>query len=165
MFLSIKINNCLIYNREVEFSMIADMRYKRFSSNVVTIKNVHALKSAILIGPNNSGKTNLIKIISLFKKIMLNQNAEIKNNMFSENPIVELCLSFLENGKQYLFEIKYDTNINEYIYERFALVQRIKQYSKENVYYLRDSKNGIFEAKDKNLELFLKLAAKNNILI
>ena len=34
MILNVKINNFLVYSNEVELSMIADMRIKKFHSNV-----------------------------------------------------------------------------------------------------------------------------------
>lgn len=36
MLISLKVNDCFIYNDEIEFTMRADMRYKRFSSNTET---------------------------------------------------------------------------------------------------------------------------------
>ena len=47
MLLSLRVNNCLIYNSEVEFSMQADMRYKLFPSNVAKNGKVNILKAAV----------------------------------------------------------------------------------------------------------------------
>ena len=71
MLLTLKVNNYLIYNSEMEFSMQANMHFKRFPNNVATIDGVNALKTAILIGPNNSGKTNFVRTIATLKEIML----------------------------------------------------------------------------------------------
>lgn len=57
---------------------------------------------------------------------MLNQCAKIRGNLFLNAPIVELSVSFLENSTEYLFEIKYDIFKKEYVYERFAQIQRDK---------------------------------------
>ena len=38
MLVSVKINNCLIYNSETEFSMQANRHYKRFPNNVATFE-------------------------------------------------------------------------------------------------------------------------------
>ena len=53
----------MIYHSEVEFTMQADMHNERFPNHVVTVGNINVLKTAILIGPNNSGKTDFIRIL------------------------------------------------------------------------------------------------------
>ena len=166
MLLTLKINNCLIYNQEVEFSMHANMHYRRFPGNVALLKNVHVLKSAILIGPNNAGKTCFVKTILLIKKMMLNQNPDLVKNLFTESQIIELEISFLENGKEYLFAIKYDNSRNEYIYERFCEIKRNKKhYIHFMEYYIRDSRTGVYNAKDEGLESVMQIMGRNNILI
>ena len=166
MLLSLKMNNCMIYNHEVEFSLQANMHFKRFPFNVASIHNVNVLKTAILIGPNNSGKTNFVRIIAMIKQLMLNQGMGIDGNLFSDNPVVELAVSFLEKGFENLFEVKYNSIKKEYIYERFAQVQRDKYNNTKAIdLLLRDNENKVFIAEDERLSEAMKLAAKNNILI
>ena len=124
MLLSLRLNNFMIYNQEVEFSMIANMHYSRFPTNVASIHGVHALKTAVLLGPNNTGKTNFVRAIAMMKAVMLNQTPRIVPNFFSDNDIVEASISFIENGSEYIFEIRYDAAHGEYLYERFTEVQR-----------------------------------------
>ena len=166
MLLSLKIGNCMIYNREVEFSMHANMHYRRFPSNVTSINGVNVLKTAILIGPNNSGKTNFVRVLSMLKMLMLNQIAIISGNMFTNDPIVEIGVSFLEGGNEYLFEIKFDVDKNEYVYERFAQITHDK-YNNSKVIdlLLRDSSAKAYYAEDEGLPAVMKVAARNNILI
>ena len=166
MLLSLKINNCLIYNSEVEFSMRANMHYKRFSNNVVSIDDVHVLKTAVLIGPNNSGKTNFVHIIATLKELMLGRDTVLIGNLFSDNPVVELSVVFLENGTENLFEIRYDVSKREYVYERFAQIQR-DQYKNTRITELlvRDILNKNFYSVDTGLDAAMKVAARNNILI
>ncbi len=166
MLLSLKVNNCLIYNSEVEFSMQANMHYKRFPNNVAKIGRVNALKTAILIGPNNSGKTNFVRIIETIKDIMLGKGAVLNGNLFSRNPIVEASISFLEGGKENLFEVKYDASKKEYVYERFAQIERDEYKNvKTTPLLLRDSANKEYYSADEGLAAVMKVAARNNILI
>lgn len=166
MLLSLKVNNCLIYNSEVEFSMRANMHYKRFSNNVAKVGRINALKTAVLIGPNNSGKTNFVRIIATLKEIMLGKGAELNGNLFSNNPIVEASISFLEGGEENLFEIKYDASKKEYVYERFAQIERDDYKNvKTTDLLLRDILNKKYYSEDEGLAAAMKVAARSNILI
>ena len=166
MLLSLKINNCLIYNSEVAFSMRANLHYKRFPNNVVKRAGVNALKTAVLIGPNNSGKTNFVRIISALKGLMLGKGAALRGNLFSDNPIVEVSVSFLEGGAENLFEVRYDVSKSEYVYERFAAIGRDEYKNvKATDLLLRDSLTRKYHSEDEGLVAAMKVAARNNILI
>ena len=160
MLLSLKVNNCLIYNSEVEFSLRANMHYKRFPNNVAKVGKINALKTAVLIGPNNSGKTNFVRIIATIKEIMLGKGAVLNGNLFSNNPIVEASISFLEGGAENLFEIKYDASKKEYVYERFAQIERDDYKNvKTTDLLLRDSLNKKYYSEDEGLAAAMKVAA------
>ena len=166
MLLSLKVNNCLIYNSEVEFSMRANMHYKRFPNNIANVGKINALKTAILIGPNNSGKTNFVRIIATLKEIMLGKGTVLDGNLFSNNPIVETSISFFEDGTENLFEIKYDASKKEYVYERFAQIERDNYKNKKTTdLLLRDILNKKYYSEDEGLAAAMKVAARNNILI
>lgn len=166
MLLSLKIKNYMIYNQDVEFTMKANMHYSRFPTNVASQHGVHALKTAVLFGPNNTGKTNFVRAIAMMKSVMLNQKAAIVPNLFSDNDTVEASISFLEGAGEYVFEIRYDAAHEEYVYERFQEVQRDKN---KNVKYktllLRDILNKEFAAADETLVAAMKVASRNNLLI
>ena len=166
MLLSLKLNNFMIFNQEVDFSMMANMHYTRFSSNVASVHGINVLKTAVLLGPNNTGKTNLVRAIAMMKSVMLNQSAGIIPNFFSGKDIVEAGISFLENGGEYVFEIKYDAAQGEYIYERFVEVHRDKHRNiKNKILLLRDTRQKEFFATDETLTAAMKVASKSNLLI
>lgn len=166
MLISLKANNCLIYNSDIEFSLRADMRIKHFQNNVFTYNKNNILKSAVIIGPNNTGKTNLVKILNMIKQIMLNQNPQIQKNLFKDNNITEICISFLENEHEYSFEVKYDSAKKEYIYEKFSeIFHDIHNNTREEILLLRDTINNKYDCVDTQVVPNLKIASKNNILI
>lgn len=166
MLLSLKLNNCMIYNQEVEFTMHANMHYKRFSNNVVKDNRVNVLKTAVLFGPNNTGKTCFVHCIDTLRRIMLNKAEGLSNNIFYNNPVVEMAVSFLQDHAEYLFEIKYDVAKQEYIYEKFARILRDK-YKNEKIEDLlvRDSVNKYYFTTDCDLTNAMKVAARKNLLI
>jgi len=166
MLLSLKLNNFMIYNQEIEFSMMANMHYSRFPTNVASLPGVHALKTAVLLGPNNTGKTNFVRAVAMLKSVMLNQASGIVPNFFSGNDIVEASISFFENGGEYVFEIKYDAARGEYVYERFTEVHCDKHKNiKYRTLLLRDIRNKEYSADDETLVTAMKVASRNNLLI
>ena len=51
MLVSLKANNLLIYNDEIEFSMQANLHHKRFKNNYANQGDLNVLKTAILEKP------------------------------------------------------------------------------------------------------------------
>ena len=167
MLVSLKLNNCFIYNNEVEFSMRANMHHKHFKSNLTTFNKTNVLKTAVLIGPNNTGKTNFIKCLSAVRNIMLNcSGIRIKKNLFSENVISEFEIVFFFGGVEYLFSVKYNSQTNEYVYEKFAEISYDRHKNrKEAIWFVRDTVNQVYKYENDELIAVMKVAAKNNILI
>ena len=64
MLLGFEVEGYKLFDERVVFSMHANKRFKKLKENIYTkkIKNseINALKSAIIYGPNNSGKTTFI---------------------------------------------------------------------------------------------------------
>ncbi|WP_028516962.1 AAA family ATPase [Ruminococcus flavefaciens] len=172
MLISLKVNNCFIYNTETEFTMRSDMRNKHFPSNVVSINSTNVLKSAIIMGPNNVGKTNFIKCINAIRGIMLNEGTVMTTNIFTDNTVSEFAITFCDNEYEYCFELKYDFPKNDYIYEKFSkITYDVHKNRKETVILLRDTKNkeyvcNTFHEEEKQAVISaMKFTAKNNILI
>ena len=165
MLISLKVNNCFIYNSEIEFTMRADMRYKRFPSNVMSRKNTHILKAAMLIGPNNAGKTNFVRCLRAIKNIMLNEPYSLKSNLFVDDSVCELTVCFLED-EEYIFQVRYNSYTGEFIYERFSQVTYDSHKNrKETDLFVRDSIQKVYLCDDEQLKAIMPATAKNNILI
>lgn len=167
MLISLKLNNCFIYNNEVEFSMRANMHHKRFKSNLTSFGQIHVLKTAMLIGPNNAGKTNFIRCMAAIRDMMLNRSGiRMNSNLFIDNPIAEFEIVFLSGKREYLFEVKYNSQTNEYIYERFAEVSYdVHKNRKETTWFVKDTVDQVYKCENSELVTVMKVASKNNILI
>ena len=63
MIIEVRAKNCFAFDEEVVLSMNADMRNKKFASNVHSENNFNILKTVGIYGPNNAGKTCLVKSI------------------------------------------------------------------------------------------------------
>ena len=120
MIIEVRASNTFIFGEPFSFSLKADMRNKRFATNVFQQANINILKAGCVYGANNSGKTCLIKCVSAIRDILNNDTANIKPNMFSGNPVCELGITFLYDGKEYAYDFKYDTDGDKFTFERFA---------------------------------------------
>lgn len=165
MLVSVRLNNCYIYDQEVEFSMRADMRQKRFSSNVVSGKNSNVVKTAMIIGPNNAGKTNLCRCIAGIKGILLNQGIGLGKNLFSPNAITEFEIVFIEKENEYSFTVKIDLSRSEFLYENLTQILYDKyKNKKETVMYIRDNISFEYVCADEKLSSLMRAMGRNNLL-
>ena len=168
MITSLKFNNCFAFNKEVEMNLKADLRTKKFSSNVINVnEKLNILKSAVLYGPNNTGKTTFINCIKALKDTLLNKEIYLESNIFNDNNICEESVTFVNNNKEYLYEYKYD-NINRiYIFEKMSEFIKDKYNNeKEELIFLKDTLNEKYQCtRDKELEKILNITSNNNILI
>ena len=93
------VKNCFVFNNQIVFSLDPTN------------------KTTAIYESNNAGKTCLIKCIQAMKGILLNQRFEIKSNLFSNDSVCELgitfeyekdilsfCLLFWISGEIFFFE-------------------------------------------------------------
>lgn len=160
MIVELRAKNCYVFSEEIEFSMEADKNNKRFLSNVHTENSFNVLKVAGIYGPNNVGKTCLSKCIRAVRNLMLDKDTMLSKNIFSDSDICELGIRFLENGREFDYEFKFDVEKEEYLYEKFSEITP----EKEVVYLIRDVINREFYCIDGGLEAMLSVISKKNIV-
>lgn len=166
MLVSLKFNNAYIFSQETSFSLKADMRNKRLSSNVIETSVDSVLKSACIYGSNNSGKTCLVRIIRALWSVILSQPGDVTPYLFSNNSVVSISCVFIQDEKEWEYSFSLETKAMEFIFERFARID-YDQYrnSKEIVYFERDFINQKFYTKDASLQPSIHLMGRKNILI
>lgn len=76
MLIELSVKNCFVFNNQIVFSLDPTN------------------KTTAIYGPNNAGKTCLIKCIQAMKQILLNQRIEIKSNLFLNDSVCELGITF-----------------------------------------------------------------------
>lgn len=167
MITRIKINNCYAFNTQVELNLKADMRTKRFSCNIYEVNNINIMKTAIIYGPNNTGKTAFISSVKAIKETLLNENIHLKSNIFNESNICELGISFIYAEKQYNYEFKYDDCNHEFIYEKMGEIYYDQSGKEvEKIIFEKDTINKSYKCpEDKRLKSALELISKDNIVI
>ena len=165
MIIEIRVKNCFVFEEQISFSMKADMRNKKFASNVHKENNFNVLKTAGIYGSNNAGKTCLIKCIKAIKRILLNQKPSLMSNIFTDSSICELGVTFLAFGRKFVYDFKYDVAEKEFIYESFSEILK-DQYGneKEVLWLVKDSLQGQYDCADEEAVQMMSLMAKNNLL-
>ena len=165
MIIEISAKNCYAFEDTIIFSMKADMRNKKFGANVHKENNFNILKTAGIYGPNNSGKTCLIKCIRAIKEVLLNRKSDLMPNIFTNNNVCELGVIFIASGRKFSYKFKYDSVIEEYIYESFSEVFKDKYGNeKEENWLEKDTVKEIFTSVDKDLQAMIPMISNNNLL-
>ena len=165
MIIEVRAKNCYAFEDEIAFSMNADMRNKKFGTNVHTENNFNVLKTAGIYGPNNAGKTCLIKCIRAIKRVLLNKKNGLMSNIFTESDICELGVTFMMFGRKFSYDFKYDTEKEEYIYESFSEILKDQYNNEKEVCWLKkDTISGIYESVDEDVLAMIPVVSKNNLL-
>lgn len=165
MIIEVRVKNCFIFEEEISFSMKADMRSKKFISNVHQKNNFNILKTAGIYGPNNVGKTCLVKCIRSIKQILLNKKHDLMSNIFTDSEVCHLGITFLWNERKFSYDFSYDVEKEEFLYERFVEIFKDQYNNEKEVNWL--IKDGIKEkyfCADEEISQMIPLVSKNNLL-
>ncbi len=165
MLIELRAKNCFSFNKQISFSLEADMRNKRFSSNAHRDGLFNVVKSAGIYGQNNSGKTCLIKCIKAIRDIILRRHNYLMPNIFYGENLCELGVSFLYEGREFSYDISYDYSQKTYPYEKFSEIIKDKYGNrKEDVWLIKDYANSSFSYDDKELMKMMRLIAQSDLL-
>ena len=165
MIIEVRVKNCYAFEDEITFSMKADMRNKKFGTNVHTENGFNVLKTAGIYGPNNAGKTCLIKCIRAIKRVLLNEKNGLMSNIFTESDVCELGVTFMISGRKFSYDFKYDIENEEYIYESFSEILKDQYNNEKEVCWLKkDTISEIYESIDEKVLAMIPVVSPNNLL-
>ena len=136
MIIEIRAKNCFAFNEQISFSMKADMRNKKFASNVHKENNFNILKTVGVYGSNNAGKTCLVKCIRAIRQILLNKKTDLMSNIFTGSNVCDLGVTFLSSGRKFSYDFQYDAEKEEVLYESFAEVLKDQYGNEKEVFWL-----------------------------
>ena len=165
MITEVRAKNCYVFEDDIAFSMKADMRNKKFGANVHKENNFNVLKTAGIYGPNNAGKTCLIKCIRAIKRVLLNEKNGLMPNIFLKSNVCELGVTFISSGRKFSYDFKYDTEKEEYIYESFSEIFKDQYNNEKEVCWLK--KNTVserYECIDENVQAMIPVVSKNSFV-
>lgn len=164
MIIEIRAKNCFVFEEEISFSMKADMRNKKFASNVHRENNFNVLKTVGVYGPNNVGKTCLVKCIRAIKHVLLDKKSGLVPNIFSDNEVCQLGVTFLAYGRKFSYDFQYNAKTNEYTYESFSEMLKDQYGNEKEVNWLkRDTINEVYYCTDEDVQAMMPIISKNNL--
>lgn len=169
MILELKFNNYKMFKIENVISFSADTRIKKLGSNYFFESNKNVLKTISLYGQNNIGKSQILNLFKLIKKVMLGEeNITFNRELFGDTDTTDISITFKtkfdKNWIRYSFS--YDSFKHEIIKEE---LNEITFYETGNStiknIYLRDNKDGILTILEtNNFELSKLLPSKKPFL-
>lgn len=164
MIIEIRAKNCFVFEEEISFSMKADMRNKKFASNVHRENNFNVLKTAGVYGPNNVGKTCLVKCIRAIKSVLLDKESGLLRNIFSNDEVCQLGVTFLYQGRKFSYDFWYNAKAGEYVYESFEEILKDQYGNEKEVLWLkRDTIKEEYFCIDEDAQKMMPIISKNNL--
>lgn len=148
MIKAFKVSGFSLFEQPVELSLVPTEKKIGLEENVIRLSNTKRfVKSAVIYGPNNSGKTSLVTALKLMKEIVLNGHVDTfsftKYLPYSgRNDEVHFEINFLAASKNIVYGIKFKniTRIGEYLIVN------------DKLYFKRDT-NGVISEFDDNTTL------------
>jgi len=117
MLIRFAIKNLFSFKEETEFNLLPS-KAKRLSHHKYTKSGIEILKLSALYGANGSGKSNLIRSISLLKMMILKgaipnslTSQKFKLSESSQTEPVELAIEFFANNAIYYYSIAINDGI------------------------------------------------------
>ena len=166
MIIEIRAKNVFSFTDQIVFSMKADMRNKKFAANVHRENNFNILKVAGIYGPNNAGKTCLVRCIRAIHNVLLDKDSGALPNMFTKDSVYTLGITFLFEGRKFCYDFRYDFSKEEYLYEKFSEIFK-DQYGneREEAWLIKDKERQEYSCLDEEMLPMMSLVAQNNIMI
>lgn len=166
MLITFSIENYKAFSSKVTFDLTADLRTKKFMTNVSLNSQANIVKTAALYGANNTGKTCFMDAIRCYKSVILNKSKNLNSNLFTDSSVLELGATFLWEEKRYSYIFRYDEKAEQFLEEEFLNVE-IDKYGNETKisYFYRNTEKSIFKSSSSELAEAINFASKSNILI
>lgn len=137
MICSFSVENFKAFGDRIEVDFFANGNIKRFDYNCINVNEKKILKSTGFYGPNNTGKTCVLRALQHLRALMLNEpHLNMINSFANKGTTTIFEIEYYINDSFYVYKVEYDNRFHAYSYEK--LVRRIydeKQHAnkKDNV--------------------------------
>lgn len=179
MLVELKVGNFMSFKEETVFSMERSSVDKTtLPENFVAVGKTNILKSAVIFGPNASGKTNLVQALLFLKWLVKNSRSfergqKIKyfpfklDREYRENIPISFYIKFIMDNNYYEYSIHLK-RMNENNSEYSFTIPFEKLVKNGDRIYERKTKNFTFSEKNKpseNIQNISKIILENTLLL
>lgn len=151
MLKSFRVNGYKTFNTDAKIDFSANPKIK---NKDYVFPNENLLKSALIYGPNNTGKTTFIDAFKIFRKIILDGKLpdyfidfELIYNYFKEEKVISFELEFVDNDENSLYSYTLDIEYNK------GIKNEILQFNNETIFDRNSESN---ETKIQNIVSLFK---------
>lgn len=148
MLISFKISNFLSFDTEQTISMIPSIS-KELKEHIIKLDKIKLLKMAIIFGANSSGKSNLIKAITLGKELVTGNIGTRYKNYFSkvslENKNKDTVLEYTFYVDGFFYSYGFSLILNEGTITGEWLYEINPETDQENLIFERSPKENYFQ--------------------
>lgn len=128
MLLRVSVENYKSFDKKEELSLLSSSKIQTNKSHRVKIKQTNILKNAVVYGANASGKSNLVKVITFIKKVLIEG--------LPVNSASDFCRNSLENqNRESVFELQFTVEDKFYAYGFSAILNK-KEITEEWLFEL-----------------------------
>ncbi|MCD8018889.1 MAG: ATP-binding protein, partial [Clostridiales bacterium] len=108
--------------------------------------------------------TCLVKCVQEIKHIILNRKKKLASNIFTDSDVCSLGITFLECGRKFSYDFKYNAKNEEFLYENFAEILKDKYGNEKEVSWIvRDNIKDEYLCIDEKAIAMMPLVSKNNL--
>ena len=159
MLTKMYLTNFLSFSERTEFDFTAS-KYTILSDSNVSDNDV--LKGALVIGPNASGKSNVLEGVGLVIKLIKSEGVSVAGYRcyFAKTPITTVEYEFVFSGKKVCYKISYDINTRS-LSELLTIDGKEVLIRNEDIGELHIGDTPTIENKLDNETLFLRTASFN----
>lgn len=160
MILNIEFDGYKFFDNS-SISFTADARTKKLLSNSTELDGKNVLKAVGLYGSNNSGKTNIIILMSLIKKVLIGaDNISFNNLVFKDSIETSISITFNNLNEKGWLKYEFTYNNEKKQYEREKLIS-LSFYDSGNVFqkviFEKDTSAKILNVFDVDQSKFLSI--------
>lgn len=128
MLLRVSIENYKSFDQKEELSLISSSKIQTYKNHRVKVKQTNILKNSVVYGANASGKSNLVKMFSFFKSVLIEG--------LTMNSVDDFCRNRLENkDRESMFELQFTIDDKFYAYG-FKTILSQRKITEEWLYEL-----------------------------
>ena len=116
MLVRLVVENIFSFGKRKEFTTISNNRLKTLDSHIYSMKGLNLLKVSSIYGANGAGKSNLIKSLELFQKLVTKEEVSyrLKNSQFKFNSKGNkqvLAVEFIQEDTAFYYGIELLDNL------------------------------------------------------